>query len=115
MSAWLRDESANGWQKINCTALLCHNDETTMGALQALREAGLRVPDDVSVVGFDGLEIGEYSHPRLTTVEMPLREIGAAAVAMLLRQIEADEVTEEHQILSTQLRVRESTAAPSRH
>jgi len=111
MGRWLKDD----WNKIGCTALLCQNDATAVGAAAALSGAGIKVPNDVSLVGFDGSEIGEYSSPRLTTVEVPLREIGARAVEILSRQIEADQVSIEHQILPTQLRVRESTTAPSHH
>lgn len=114
LTSWITEGGRNNWKKVGCTALLCHNDETAVGALQALKENGLRVPDDVSVVGFDGTDIGEYSSPRLTSVEIPLHQIGKAAVGLLERQIEADEVLVEHKILPTQLRVRESTAAPSR-
>lgn len=111
MAAWLCDTGRNGWNKIGCSALLCHNDETAIGALQALNHAGLRVPDDVSVVGFDGLEIGEYSSPRLTTVVMPLQVMGKAAVELLQRQITADEASVHHEVFPVQLRMRESTTA----
>ena len=83
-----------------------------MGAIEALRKAGLLVHQDVSVIGFDGMAIGNYVTPKLTTVEIPLREIGAHAMELLHRQITKDEVSAEHQVLPTQLKVRESTAAP---
>lgn len=113
-AAWLADKSADGWKRAGCTALLCHNDETAIGALQAFADAGLKVPDDVSVVGFDGLDVGEYSSPQLTSVEMPLQRMGEVAIELLQKQIAADEVLVEHKVLPTELRVRESTAAPSR-
>jgi len=111
MKTWLRE----GWSTLGCTALLCHNDEIAVGAMGAFNEAGVLVPRDVSVMGFDGLDIGNHLTPRLTTMEMPLHKIGATAVEMLLRQIEADRVSVEHKVLPTQLRVRESTSVPSRH
>ena len=111
MKRWLHGD----WRETGCTALLCQNDETAVGAMTAIREAGLSTPSDVSVVGFDGMQIGTHISPRLTTIEMPLREIGARAIEMLSRQIEADEVMAEHQILNTRLRARESTATPPRH
>ena len=105
---WIKD----GWNALGCTALMCHNDETAVGAMEAFREAGISVPNDVSVMGFDGLEIGTYVLPRLTTIELPLRQVGAQAVEMLMQQINADYVSVEHQVFSTHLQVRESTAAP---
>ena len=106
MKNWLRKD----WNELNCTALLVHNDEVAIGAMTALREAKIRVPQDVSVVGFDGLPIGEFLSPRLTTVGIPLREIGARAVEKLLQQIEADEVSREHEMFLARLYLRESVA-----
>ena len=109
MAQWL----AEGWNSLGCTAILCHNDEAALGVMQALGEVGMRVPDDVSVMGFDGTEFCDLVSPRLSSVEVPLREIGARGVELLLKQIEADEVSDEQRVLPTQLRERESTAAPS--
>ena len=111
MKAWLSE--SDDWSKIGCTALLCHNDDVAIGAMQALNAAGLKVPDDVSVVGFDGTEVGEYSSPQLTTIEVPLQQMGKVAIGLLQKQIEVDEVIVGHKVLPTQLRVRESTSAPS--
>lgn len=112
MSAWLQDQGPNGWNQLGCTALLCHNDDTAVGVMQSLQEADLNVPRDVSVVGFDGTEVGEYFSPPLTTVEMPLERMGELATSLLQKQIATDEVMVEHKVLSTHLQVRESTAAP---
>ncbi|MFC7596556.1 LacI family DNA-binding transcriptional regulator [Terrabacter sp. GCM10028922] len=66
------------------TALFCGNDRMAMGAYDAIRERGLRVPDDVAVVGFDNQElIAAYLRPALTTVALPFEEIGRTAVSML--------------------------------
>jgi len=111
MLAWMKED----WNDLNCTALLCHNDEAASGAIQALTEKGICVPHDVSVMGFDGTEFCDLISPGLSSVELPLRAIGAAGVQMLLRQIKADEASEEHRVLPPQLRVRQSTAAPSPH
>lgn len=92
-----------GWASLGCTALICQNDETAIGAMDALREAGFRVPQDVSVAGFDGTEAGTFCSPRLTSVALPLEEIGAAGVEMLL------EGTAATIVLPFQLIVREST------
>lgn len=109
MTQWLQTD----WKQAGCTALLCQNDEAGLGAAQALREAGLHLPHDVSLVGFDGLKLGDYISPRLTTVSLPLREIGVLAVQTLNRQIRDDAVTIEHHIIQPRLQVRESTTAPS--
>ena len=78
---------AENWAELGCTAFLAHNDETAIGVIEALQEAGIRVPEDVSVAGFDGLDIAEYFRPRLTTVEVPLEEIGAKGARLLLEQV----------------------------
>ena len=111
---WLEED----WRELGCTALLTHNDDVAVGAIDALLASGLRVPDDVSVVGFDGTEISDAHRPRLTTVEMPLSEIGARGVDLLLGGI-ADvsridpSAPPEKVILPTRFRARESTAAPA--
>jgi LacI family transcriptional regulator len=69
------------------TALFAFNDISAMGAIRALREAGLRVPDDVSVMGFDDIASAAYQNPALTTVRQPLREMGRIAAETLLRRI----------------------------
>ena len=69
------------------TALFAFNDISAMGAIRALREAGLRVPEDVSVVGFDDIQSAAYQNPPLTTVRQPLREMGRIAAETLLRRI----------------------------
>jgi DNA-binding LacI/PurR family transcriptional regulator len=69
------------------TALFAFNDISAMGAIHALREAGLRVPEDVSVVGFDDIQSASYHNPALTTVRQPLREMGRIAAETVLRRI----------------------------
>jgi GntR family transcriptional regulator of arabinose operon len=107
MSQWLRD----GWRDLGCTAILCHNDEAALGVMQALQENGLRVPEDVSVVGFDGSDEGETSRPRLTTMEVPLREIGIAAFELLQAQMREGKPNSSQRVLAPRLKVRESSAA----
>ena len=102
---WLND----GWNRDRCTALLTQNDGTAIGALRALREAGIRVPEDLSMVGFDGTEMGEWITPRLTSVEMPLRRIGELGVETLIRQIEGERVDDETVVLPMRLIKRDST------
>jgi DNA-binding LacI/PurR family transcriptional regulator len=109
---WLSED----WRKTGCTALLAHNDETAIGAMEAFHAAGLNVPRDVSIIGFDGVEIGAYSSPRLTTIEIPLRRMGQIATELLLDQISSSSRMParafEHRVLPVQLKVRESTAPP---
>ena len=69
------------------SALFAFNDISAMGAIRALREAKLRVPQDVSVVGFDDIQSAAYQNPALTTVRQPLREMGRIAAETLLRRI----------------------------
>lgn len=69
------------------TALFAFNDISAIGAIQALRESGRRVPEDVSVVGFDDIQSAAYQNPALTTVRQPLREMGMTAAETLLSRI----------------------------
>jgi len=69
------------------TALFAFNDISAIGAIRALREAGLRVPEDVSVVGFDDIQSAAYQNPGLTTVRQPLRQMGVLAAETVLQRI----------------------------
>jgi DNA-binding LacI/PurR family transcriptional regulator len=71
------------------TALFAFNDISAIGAIQALREAGRRIPQDVSVVGFDDIQSAAFQNPALTTVRQPLREMGMLAAKTLLQRIAA--------------------------
>jgi DNA-binding LacI/PurR family transcriptional regulator len=108
MTDWLR----GNWRELGLTALLCENDQTAIGVLAACRKAGIEVPRDLSVVGFDGTEIGRYTHPALTTVEVPLAEIGRRGIEELLLRIEDEKTPVREIVLPTRLQVRESTAPP---
>ena len=94
------------------TALFAFNDVSAIGAIRALREAGLRVPQDVSVVGFDDVQSAAYQNPALTTVRQPLRTMGVLAASQVLEQIALTPSPPVQQIVvSPELVVRESTAA----
>src|ERR1700726_3363790 len=69
------------------TALFAFNDISAIGAIHALREAGHRVPEDVSVVGFDDIQSAAFQNPALTTIRQPLREMGLIAAETLLQRI----------------------------
>jgi LacI family transcriptional regulator len=95
------------------TAIFAGNDETALGVLEAARALGLRVPAELSVVGFDDTEIARVASPPLTTVAQPLRRMGAVALRTALRLAAGDKVDSHHVELATELIVRSSTAVPS--
>lgn len=95
------------------TALFVASDIVAFGALRAIREAGLRVPDDVSVVGFDDIPLAEHFDPPLTTVRLPAHSLGVAAGQALVDRVEGRPVA-PRTLLPTQLVVRDSSAAPRR-
>ena len=90
-------------------SVFAHNDLSAAGAMQALREAGLRVPHDVSVVGFDDIPLASYTDPGLTTVRQPLREMGELATQMLLSSFAGAPLEEARQVIETSLVVRGSS------
>ncbi|MFG3157389.1 LacI family DNA-binding transcriptional regulator [Streptomyces sp. NPDC048219] len=94
------------------TAVFAASDLQAFGAYTALRERGLRVPDDVSVVGFDDVPVTRWSDPALTTVRQPLQEMAAMAANTLLRLVDGEDVNLPRVELATHLVVRGSTAAP---
>jgi LacI family transcriptional regulator, galactose operon repressor len=96
------------------TAIFAFNDNIAIGAIQAARARRLRVPEDLSVVGFDDVEPATIVSPALTTVRQPLEEMGRTAVSLLNRLLERQRFETLHIELATRLVVRESTAAPSK-
>lgn len=110
MNSWLEDD----WNQTGCTALLTHNDEVAIGAIEALAKSGYKVPDDISVVGFDGTDIGLYSSPRLTTVEVPLSAIGASGFDLLLELMESGTQQLEQRELPVKLRLLQTTEPPTK-
>jgi len=94
------------------TAIFAANDLSAFGVIEAARQRGLRVPEDISVIGFDDLPQASLVYPKLTTVRQPLAEMGRQAAALLLEQIEHHS-TEPRQItLATELVVRDSCSPP---
>jgi LacI family transcriptional regulator len=94
------------------TAIFGFNDNVAIGALRAAAERGIRVPDELSVVGFDDSEQSALVTPALTTVRQPLAEMGRMAVSLLLRLLDHQRVEAMSIELATRLVVRDSTAAP---
>jgi len=91
-------------------ALVCYDDKLALALMDALRRLGIRVPDDVAIVGFDGIPSTAISNPRLTTVTTPSGEMGRLAAASLIRAIQ-DGSPPEGRRLEPELVVRESTRA----
>jgi LacI family transcriptional regulator len=96
------------------TAIFAFNDNMAIGALQAARTRGVRVPEELSVVGFDDLEEAGIVTPALTTIRQPLAEMGRIAVSLLLRLLDNQPLEALHVELATRLIVRESTAPSPR-
>lgn len=98
------------------TAVMCSNDMTAIGVLHKLYRAGLRVPDDLSVIGFDDIHITEVTIPPLTTVQMSRFDLARAAVTALRAHAEnsAESPPKREYAIQTELVVRESTGSPRR-
>ncbi|WNI14478.1 LacI family DNA-binding transcriptional regulator [Actinacidiphila sp. ITFR-21] len=97
------------------TALVAFNDKAAVGALRSAYERGLRIPEDLSITGFDDTYLSRSTVPRLTTVRQPLEEMGRMAVSLLMRLLDRHTVDTLHVELATQLVLRESTGpAPQR-
>jgi DNA-binding LacI/PurR family transcriptional regulator len=94
------------------SGVICSSDLMAIGVLQEAAAAGLRVPADLSVVGFDGIDAANWTSPSLTTVEQPIEEIAETAVRVLQTLIAEPEKPLPHSAFRPRLRVRESTAPP---
>ncbi|MGC1485262.1 MAG: substrate-binding domain-containing protein, partial [Candidatus Acidiferrum sp.] len=97
-------------RKQRFTALFAYNDNSAIGAIWALREARLRVPQDVSVVGFDDIPGAAFANPALTTVRQPLVRMGEIAAQTLVSQIEQRDAYVPEIAIEPQLVIRDSTA-----
>lgn len=101
MGRWLEDG-------LDTTAVFCASDTMAMGALLALHQSDIVVPEEMAVVGFDNLPFSKYTTPPLTTVHQPISEKGRWATDLLLDQIEGQEVEQSHVTLEPELVVRAS-------
>jgi DNA-binding LacI/PurR family transcriptional regulator len=99
-------------RKLPFTALFAFNDISAIGSIRAFLEAGLRVPDDVSVVGFDDIQNSAYISPPLTTVRQPMQRMGEMAARTLLDRIEERTKYVAEIVIEPELVVRRSTARP---
>ncbi|WP_328473263.1 LacI family DNA-binding transcriptional regulator [Actinoplanes sp. NBC_00393] len=95
------------------TAIFAGSDSQATGVYEAVRQAGLTIPGDVSVVGFDDLNFAQWTAPPLTTVRQPLHEMGVAAARTLLRLVNGERLESTRIELATELIVRDSTAPPA--
>jgi DNA-binding LacI/PurR family transcriptional regulator len=91
------------------TALFCYNDMTAIGALRALKENRVRVPDDISLVGFDDIPFATFVDPPLTTVRQPMIEMGQRAMEMALTLMKDDKAQIQNQVIAGELVLRAST------
>nr|WP_314268037.1 DNA-binding transcriptional regulator CytR [uncultured Moellerella sp.] len=94
------------------TAIFCHSDIMALGAMWQAKRMGMKLPDDLSIVGFDNLNLAQYSEPALTTVDQPRLEIGRQAMKLLLEQLQGHTVHSGSCLLDSDLIIRESTKAP---
>ena len=96
------------------TALIGFNDKVAVGALAAAAQRGLRVPEELSIAGFDDIDLAQATRPLLTTVRQPLQEMGRLAVSLLIRLMERHRLDALHVELATELVVRDSTGPAPR-
>jgi LacI family transcriptional regulator len=102
--------NAGWWENERPTAVITMNDRAAMGVYQAVTAAGLRIPDDLSVISFDNSDVARWLDPGLSSMDLPYFDLGRRAVELLL----ADDVQPRVHKLPMELRSRESVAAPSR-
>jgi LacI family transcriptional regulator len=95
-------------RRVEFTALFAFDDASAIGAIRAFLDAGLHVPDDISVIGFDDIQNAAYHNPRLTTVRQPLREMGRIAARVVLERINAPQ-DDTFVVVEPELIVRDST------
>jgi LacI family transcriptional regulator len=93
-------------------AIVCATDQIALGVIDALRGAGIRVPQQMVVTGFDGIDAGRFLRPSLTTVRQPMDALGRVAVRILAEQIEQADRAPTHRQLPVQVVLRESCGCP---
>jgi LacI family transcriptional regulator len=97
---------------VEFTAVFAGNDLIAIGCLETLRDDGLKVPEDVSLAGYNDLLLVDKLNPSLTTVRVPKYEMGVTAARLLLARMRGDDETDSHVKLEPQLIVRQSTGPP---
>ena len=97
---------------VDFSALLCYNDVSAFGAIRALVDHGLKVPEDVSVVGFDDIQSAAFHNPSLTTIRQPLMQMGGVAARILLQRIRGQATFPDSVPILPELVIRESSCPP---
>jgi LacI family transcriptional regulator len=100
-------------RKADFTALVCYDDIAAIGAIRALRDHGLRVPEDISVVGFDDIQSAAFHNPSITTIRQPLHEMGTIAARVLLERVRGQAAVPPMLPVLPELVIRESTCPPA--
>lgn len=100
-------------RKAPFTAMVCYDDIAAFGAIRAIRDHGLRVPEDISVMGFDDIQTAAYYNPSLTTIRQPLHQMGVEAARMLLQRIRGSADVPNDLPVLPELVIRESTCPPN--
>jgi LacI family transcriptional regulator len=96
------------------TAIVCFNDVAALGAIRAMADAGVKVPGDISVVGFDDLHLALFATPSITTIRQPLQQMGETAARIVLERLRANRRYPAEIAVEPELIVRESTGAAKR-
>ena len=94
--------------KTRPTAVFVASDKKAIGAIDAIKDAGLRVPEDISIIGFDDIELAQYLTPKLTTIKQDAELIGKKAIDLLVKQIDAKTKINENKLIPVELIVRDS-------
>lgn len=100
-------------RKAHFTALVCYDDIAAIGAIRAIREHGLRVPEDISVVGFDDIQSAAFYNPSITTIRQPLHQMGTIAARVLLQRVRGEAAVPRMLPVLPELVIRESTCPPA--
>lgn len=95
-------------ENASVTAIFAENDQLAVGAYSAIYEKGLKIPDDISIIGFDGIDISKYLTPPLTTVSLPIYDIGKNAAVTLMNQIKNPDCEKKNVLLKTNFIIRKS-------
>ena len=96
------------------TAVFCHSDVVAIGAMRQAKRLGFRVPKDLSIMGFDDIQLAKICEPMLTTISQPKYEIGKQAMLELLSALKGNDIKSGSRLLEAKLAIRESVAPPSR-
>ncbi|WDD98298.1 MULTISPECIES: LacI family DNA-binding transcriptional regulator [Thalassomonas] len=94
------------------TAIFSMNDEMAIGAMKGLKAKGLKIPEDISIAGFDDLEFSKYSDPPLTTVAQPAEKLGEKSAELLFQLIDGETSSQNEYVLPVEFIIRQSTAPP---